>query len=79
MFKIKLLEFIKLVKITSVHVLGSVKDEWCFSAMAFIKNKLRNHLSCHLDLCTWFYVQQIYKLEDFPFEEAITFWGNMKT
>jgi hypothetical protein len=24
-------------------------------------------------------VQQIYKLEDFPFEEAITFWGNMKT
>jgi hypothetical protein len=51
-FKIKLLEFIKLAKIRCVHVLGFVKDEWCFSAMAFIKNKLRNHLLCHLDLCS---------------------------
>jgi hypothetical protein len=72
-FKIKLLEFFKLAKITCVHVLGFVKDEWCFSTMAFIKDKLRNRLSCHLDLCTWFYVQQLYKLEDFHLKWPLPF------
>ncbi len=60
-------------------ILGSIQDERCFLAMAFIKNKLKNCLLCHLDLCTQFYVQQFYKLEDFLFEKAITLWSNMKT
>lgn len=53
---IKLLKFIKLAKITCVQVLGFVEDEKSLSTMVFIKNKLRNHLLCHLDLCTWLYM-----------------------
>jgi hypothetical protein len=41
--KIKLSEFTKLVEITCVQVLF-VDDEWCFEIVAFIKNKLKNHL-----------------------------------
>ncbi len=48
--KHKLSKFIKLVEIT--HVLGSMEDECCFSIVVFIKNKIRKHLTCHLDLCT---------------------------
>jgi hypothetical protein len=50
-FKHKLLKFIKLAKITFDQLLGSMEDEWCFSIMAFMKNKLKNHLTAHLDLC----------------------------
>ncbi len=40
-FKIKLLEFIKLVKITCVHVLGSINDEWWFSTVALLKKQVK--------------------------------------
>jgi hypothetical protein len=36
-FKCKFSKFLKLVKIACVQVLRSVKDEHCFSALAFIK------------------------------------------
>jgi hypothetical protein len=49
--KIKLSEFIKLVEITCVQVLGSVEDEWCFLIVAFIKKQAKELLVCHLDLC----------------------------
>jgi hypothetical protein len=50
--KHKLSKCMKLSKISCVQVLGSMKDEQCFSTMAFRKNKLKNHLITHLDLCT---------------------------
>jgi hypothetical protein len=31
-------------------VLGNVKDERCFSNLGFMKNKLKNILTTHLDL-----------------------------
>ncbi len=58
-FKHKLLELTKFVEIGCVQVLGSMEDECYFFAMAFTKNKLNNHLICHLELCIWFYAQQI--------------------
>jgi len=70
--KHKLSKFIKLVEITCVEVLGSIESEHCFSVVAFMKNKLRNCLTCHLALCTCFYAQQFYNIEDFPYEEAMT-------
>jgi len=39
----KLSEFIKLVKIVDVQILGFVKDEWTFNTVNFMKNKLQNH------------------------------------
>jgi hypothetical protein len=46
--------------------------------MAFMKNKFRNHLTGHLDLCTWFFAQQFYMIGNFPFEDAITKWKDTK-
>jgi hypothetical protein len=39
----KLSEFIKLVKIVDVQILGFFKDEWTFNTVNFMKNKLQNH------------------------------------
>jgi hypothetical protein len=42
-------EYLKLVDITVVLVLGYVKDELTFSTLAFMKDKLHNKLGLHLD------------------------------
>ncbi len=38
-------EYLKVAKITMVHGLGSVEDEWCFGFVAFLKNKVQNRLN----------------------------------
>jgi hypothetical protein len=38
----QILEYIKLVELAIVQVIGIVKDERCFSTLTFMKNKLRN-------------------------------------
>jgi hypothetical protein len=70
--KHKLSKFMKLVEIVCVQVLGFVEDERCFFVMAFMKNKLRNWLTCHMDLCIRFFAQQFYTIGNFPFEDSIT-------
>jgi hypothetical protein len=42
-------EYLKLVDITVVLVLGYVKEERTFSTLAFMKDKLHNKLGPHLD------------------------------
>ncbi len=74
--KHKLSKFIKLVEIT--RVLRSMEDECCFSMVVIIKNKIRKHLTCHLDLCTWFCAQWFYAIANFPFEKAINLEANTK-
>jgi len=73
-FKCKLSKFIKLVKIACVQIFRFVKDECCFLAMTFMKNKLRYCLTCHLDMWTCFYAQQFYSNENFHYEEAVMRW-----
>jgi len=75
-FKHNLSKFIKLAKIAHVQVLVFVEDEHCFSIMAFMKNKLKNLLTFHLDLCIHFFTQQFYNIENFPFEKVMTRWKN---
>jgi hypothetical protein len=41
-FEQKILEYIKLVKLVVVQMIGSVEDEWCFSTFTYMKTKL-NH------------------------------------
>lgn len=66
-----LLKFMKLAKIACLQVLGSIKDAQYFSTIAFMKNKSKNHLITHLDLCTWFNAQYFYNLQNCPIEKAM--------
>jgi hypothetical protein len=44
------IEWLKLIELSMAMVLGSVKDERCFSNLRFMKSKLKNRLTTHLDL-----------------------------
>ncbi len=74
--KHKLLKFIKLLEIT--RVLASMEDKCCFSIVVFIKNNIRKHFTCHLDLCNWFYALWFFAIANFPFEKAINLQANTK-
>ncbi len=76
--KHKLSKFMMLVEIACVQVLGFVEDEQCIFAVAFMKNKLRNRLTCHMGMCTRFFAQQFYTIGNFPFEDSITKWKDTK-
>jgi hypothetical protein len=56
-FNFNLSEDIKLVEIIVVQVIGLVENEWTFNTITFMKNKLHNCLSTHLDLCISFHNQ----------------------
>jgi hypothetical protein len=62
------------VEITMVLVLGCVEDEWTFFMFAFMKDKLRNRLSLHLDTTIRLFAQKFYAQNNFPYHKAITTW-----
>jgi hypothetical protein len=37
--------YLELIEITMTHILGFVEDEWCFSLVSFLKDKVHNHLN----------------------------------
>jgi hypothetical protein len=74
----KLLEFFKVVEIAIVMVVRSVEDERTISTITFMESKLCNHLTTHLNLVVWIYAQNVYKLENFPFNTVIKEWGKEK-
>jgi hypothetical protein len=55
-----------------------MEDENTFSIVNFMKFKLCNHLTTHLDLVVWMYAQKFYRLEIFPFYTTIKEWGKEK-
>jgi hypothetical protein len=61
----KLSEFMKVVELAVVTVLGSVEDERTFSTLSFMKNKLRNRLSIHLPHVVTMYGQDFYGSKTF--------------
>jgi hypothetical protein len=60
--KLKMFELFKLVELVIVMVLGSVEDERTFSTLTFMKSKLRNRLTTHLDLVVRMYAQDFFTL-----------------
>ena len=56
-------EYIKVAELAVVMVLGSVQDEKTFSTLTFIKNKLWNRLTTHLELKVGMKMQNFYTLE----------------
>ncbi len=59
-------------------VVNNVEDEKNFSTINFMKSKLHNHLTTHLNLVVWMYAQKFYKLKIFPFYTTIKEWGKKK-
>lgn len=70
-------EYAKLAKLVLVMIIGSVEDERTFSRLDYIKNKKRNSLDKHLDICVRAFEQNFYDLGTFPFNEAINAWNNL--
>jgi hypothetical protein len=67
----KLNEYMKVVEIAIVMVLNLVEDERTFSNLAFMKNKLCNRLTTHLDLCVHIFT---YNVTNFPYGAVIATW-----
>jgi hypothetical protein len=72
-------EFSKLIKLAIIMVLGSVEDETTFSTFTFMKLKLRNQLTTHLNLVVRMYAQDFFTLQSFPLYTAITEWNEEKS
>ncbi len=69
-------EYLKVVQIAMVHVLGFVDDEQCFNFVAFLNNKVRNRLNNHLQLKVSMYAQKFFTLHNFPYEDTYEMWCN---
>jgi len=67
-------KYIKMVEIAVVQVIGSMEDEWCFSMFSFMKTKLRNQLTTHLDVVIHMFDSKFYTFENFPYNQAIEEW-----
>ena len=49
-------KYFKLAYLCQTMILGSVEDEGMFSALSFLKSKLRNKIDKHMDTCLRLYV-----------------------
>ncbi len=56
---LKLSEYIKVVEIAMVQVLGLIEDERTFNNLVFMKSKMRTRLTTHLDLCVCMFIHAI--------------------
>ena len=70
----RLSEFFKVAEIAICAVLGSVEDERTFSTLSFMKSKLRNRLTGHVDTCVKLFSQDFFTLTTFPVNKAIVSW-----
>jgi len=48
-------------------IMGSVENDKCLSNMGFMKSKLRNKLTTHLDIILRMFAQKFFTLKSFPF------------
>ncbi len=62
-FEHKILEYIKLVELLVVQVIGLVEDEQCFSKLTIMKTKLRNQLTVHLELVIQMFSQKFFTIK----------------
>jgi hypothetical protein len=62
-----------------MQILGFVEDEWSFSTLPFMKNKVRNRLNTHLNLCVKMFWLTFFTLDNFLYDEAIASSKKEKT
>jgi hypothetical protein len=53
--RLKMFKFFRLIELVIIMVLGNVEDERTFSTLIFMKSKLINQLTTHLDLVVKIY------------------------
>ncbi len=63
----KLLEYLKLVELAIVIILGNVEDGRTFSTINLVKFKFHNYLTSHLNLAFKRHAQEFYKFKTFHF------------
>lgn len=74
----KLSKFMKVVEFAHVQVLGSVEDIRTFSPLSFLRSKLRNLLTTHLDLVVHMFGQNCYTLSTFPYQIIVSNWKDQR-
>jgi hypothetical protein len=74
--KNKILEYIMLVELAIVQVIGFVENEHWFSMLNFMKTKL--WLTMNLELVVHMLSQKFFILQNFPFGVAIKNWKDNK-
>ncbi len=70
----KLNEYIKVVRIAMVQILGSIEDEKTCNNLVFMKSKLYNQLTTHLNLCVCMFTHNFYTISIFFNEVTIITW-----
>jgi hypothetical protein len=60
-------------------IMGSVENDKCLSNMGFMKNKLRNRLTTHLDIIVRMFAQKFFTLNTSPFTVTMSFWTITKS
>jgi hypothetical protein len=75
----RIFEYMKLIELAIIIVLGSVDDKHTFSTINFMKSKLKNQLITNFDLVVGMYVQDAFTLQYFPFHVIITNWNEAKS
>jgi hypothetical protein len=65
------LEYVKLVEMAMVQIVGNVKDRRNFFTLAFMKSNLCNMLTTHLPLVVRMLAQQFYTLQNFSYAKCI--------
>jgi hypothetical protein len=71
-----LFEYIKLVQMAIVQIIGNIKNERTFSTLTFMKSKLWNCLVGHLNIVIHMFVQKNFIKDTFPFQVAIANWND---
>jgi hypothetical protein len=71
---LKLSEYIKVVEITMMQVLGLIEDEKTFNNLFFKKSKLHKGLNTHFDLCVRMFTQNFNNANNFLYDAVITTW-----
>ena len=66
-------EYFKLADLCQTMILGSVEDERVFSALGFLKSKLRNKLDKNLESCLRVYTSR-YDVNTFPYQKTMEIW-----
>ncbi len=59
--------------------MGIIEDEKCFSNLGFMKSKVRNRLTTHLDMVVRIFDQKFFTLNIFPFVARMDSWTIAKS
>lgn len=65
-------------EIDVAQVIGCMENKRYFYILSFMKNKLQNKLTDHLDLIVHMFSQKFFPLESFLYNDAIHAWKKAK-